>query len=400
MKFIGLLIVAMIVASCAVSDESFNVSTEMVSHSINEFTFDVLPLTGEENSFFSPFSISSALAMTYAGARGNTETEMAAVLHFPEEQRILHPSFYELNKELENRQQGEIKLNVANALWIDQTASLKRDYLNLVERYYAAGENRLDFIQQPEESRLKINRWIEEKTEDKIKDLLAEGDVTSDTRLILTNAIYFLAGWENPFNPDQTEKMAFYTTPEERIPADFMKRKALYDYYVAEDYRMIEIPYEKKELAMNIFLPTKGLPLSVFIDSFDYDQFNEALQLMETEEVHLQLPKFSFDAKYGLRNLFRELGMVEAFTPDADFTGMTEELDEFFIDDVIHQAFIEVGEEGTEAAAATAVVMRVTSIPEPVQEIVFKADRPFLFFIRDTGTGTILFSGTLYNPED
>ncbi len=399
MRLISLLIMAIIIASCTVSDESFNVSTEMVSHSVNQFTFDFLPLTEVENTFFSPFSISSALAMTYAGARSSTEVEMAEVLHFPEEQRILHPSFFELNRELEKRQEGEIKLNIANALWIDEAANLKRDFINLADRYYGAGDNRLNFMQQPEESRLKINSWVEEKTEERIKNLLTEGDVTSDTRLILTNAIYFLAGWENTFDPDQTEKMAFNTTPEERVPADFMKRKGSYDYYVAEDYRMIEIPYEGGELVMNIFLPSRGLPLSLFIDTFDYEQFNTALQLKESEEVHLQLPRFSFESRYNLRNILGILGMVEAFTPDADFTGMTEELDEFFIDDVIHQAFIEVGEEGTEAAAATAVVMRVTSIPEPVQEIVFKADRPFLFFIRDTGTETILFSGTLYNPE-
>jgi len=390
-------ITALLVGACAKAEE-VEYDHQIITDSINQFTFDILPLLNDQNTFFSPYSISSALAMTYAGARGNTEQEMSQVLYFDEDQKVFHPSFNKLNQELENRKREGIVLNNANALWVDFTANLDNDFLNLNNRYYGAGAERLDFIRETEASRLHINEWIEEKTEEKIKDLLSPGDVTPDTRLILTNAIYFLGSWLEEFNPEMTRDQDFFVTPQRGTRVPFMRRDDSLRYVEKADYQMVQIPYTGEELAMVIILPKKDIPLPSVIENLDNDKFTEAIESLKIEKVDLQIPKFEFEAKYNMKDMFRKLGMIEAFTEDADFTAMTSDEERFFIDEIIHQAFVEIDEKGTEAAAATAVVMRTTSIDGP-QPIIFRADRPFLFFIRDTVTETILFTGAFYKPE-
>ena len=390
-------ITALLVGACAKAEE-VEYDHQIITDSINQFTFDILPLLNDQNTFFSPYSISSALAMTYAGARGNTEQEMSQVLYFDEDQKVFHPSFNKLNQELENRKREGIVLNNANALWVDFTANLDNDFLNLNNRYYGAGAERLDFIRETEASRLHINEWIEEKTEEKIKDLLSPGDVTPYTRLILTNAIYFLGSWLEEFNPEMTRDQDFFVTPQRGTRVPFMRRDDSLRYVEKADYQMVQIPYTGEELAMVIILPKKDIPLPSVIENLDNDKFTEAIESLKIEKVDLQIPKFEFEAKYNMKDMFRKLGMIEAFTEDADFTAMTSDEERFFIDEIIHQAFVEIDEKGTEAAAATAVVMRTTSIDGP-QPIIFRADRPFLFFIRDTVTETILFTGAFYKPE-
>ncbi|MBW6515778.1 MAG: serpin family protein [Candidatus Cloacimonetes bacterium] len=395
--FLTVIVTALIVSSCAKAEE-VEYDHQIITDGINQLTFDILPLLNNQNTFFSPYSISSALAMTYAGARGNTEQEMSQVLYFAEDQKVFHPSFQKLNQELENRKREGIVLNNANALWVDYTANLSNDFLNLNNRYYGAGAERLDFFRETEASRLHINEWVEEKTEEKIKDLLSPGDVTPDTRLILTNAIYFLGSWLEEFNPEMTREQNFYVTPQRGTRVPFMRRDDSLQYVEKADYQMVQLPYTGEELAMVIILPKKDIPLASIIENLDNDKFNEALESLTIEKVDLQLPKFKFEAKYNMKDMFRKLGMIEAFSEYADFTAMTSDEERFFIDEIIHQAFVEVDEKGTEAAAATAVVMRTTSIDGP-QPIIFRADRPFLFFINDTVTNTILFSGTLINPQ-
>ena len=403
MKFINLfLLVALIifgVASCTKASENDDYDYDFAAASINHFTFSILPLLDGSNVFFSPYSISSALAMTYAGARGNTEKEMNRALHFPVESNIIHPSFRNLNQELENRKREGIVLNNANALWIDETARLQKNFLVLTQRYYKAGAEKLDFINQPEESRVRINNWIEEKTEDKIQDLLVPGDVTPDTRLILTNAIYFLGAWKDEFSPELTKQELFYPADGSRLLVPFMKREAAYNYYATQEFQVLEIPYTGEELSMVIILPTSEVSLSSLIEMMDYAQYENAINSMEIREVNVQIPKFKFESKFNLKDYFIKLGMIDAFSGDADFTGMTGGREQFLIDEIIHQAYIEVEEKGTEAAAATAVIMRTTSVQETPRIINFKADRPFLFFIRDNITETILFTGTLSQPE-
>ena len=368
-----------------------------VADGINHFTFEFLPLLDGQNIFFSPYSISSALAMTYAGAKGNTAAEMSGALHFGEDQKVFHPSFALLNEELEMRKREGITLNNANALWVDHTAMLEQNYLNLTNRNYSAGAERVNFIGETEESRIKINEWIEEKTEDKIKDLLSPGDVTPDTRMILTNAIYFLGTWQSEFSPEATREQYFFPTPDNSVRIPFMRSEGDYKYADHDNFRMLEISYTGEELAMVIVLPQENIQLSEVIAGLDYEIFAATLEALTLQEIDLQIPKFKFETKYNLKEHFRKLGMIDAFSGNADFTGMTGRGERFFIDEIIHQAFVEVDEKGTEAAAATAVVMRTTSI-ESQRTMLFRADRPFLFFIRDTVSNTILFTGALYKP--
>lgn len=368
--------------------------------SINKLTFDLLPLLGNEaNVFFSPYSISSALAMTYAGASANTAKEISRTLYFGTDQDRFHPAFYNLNTELEKRKNEGVILNNANALWIDKTAKMRETFLDITERYYGAGANRLDFINETEKSRLYINRWVEEKTEERIKDILQQGDVTVETRLILTNAIYFLGGWENVFSEERTSVETFFVSENLKYEVPFMQRQGRYNYFTDNKWSAVQIPYHERELAMVIMLPAEKQTLSGLLGELTIDRYDDIINSMAYKEVSLQIPKFEFETKYNLKRIFLKLGMTEPFTPRADFSGMTADGEQFYIDEIIHQAFIAVEEKGTEAAAATAVVMRTTAA-FPREPIVFRADRPFLFFIRDTITGTILFTGKLMNPAD
>lgn len=398
MKIHKLITAAAVITCLAASSLHAEMTAEDIADSINKLTFDFLAETDNVNNFFSPYSISAALAMTYAGARGETGKEMAQVLYFSEQHEPFHRAFHQLNKEIEEREQEGIIINIANALWADNTMELKDNYLNLTEKFYEAGVNKVDFINEPQRSREIINQWVEEETEDKIKDLLEPGSITPLTRLVLTNAIYFLGDWHTVFPEENTRDMTFYPRPEQEIEVPFMQQKGSFKYLDEEDCRIVEIPYKDKELAMVIILPGEDMPLDRFVEELDYERYNSLIDRMFPLKIDLQIPKFEFESKYNLKDLFTRLGMAKAFTARADFSGMTGTDKEFFIDEIIHQAFVEVDEKGTEAAAATAVTMRTLSIRDEDPPI-FRADRPFLFFIRDTHTGAILFAGTLYNPE-
>jgi serpin B len=399
MKFFRFLLSFIILAALLTRVElRADYDREEVSEAINRLAFDLLPLVNDQNTFFSPYSISSALALAFAGARGQTEEEMMKVLYFSDSQSLFHPAFHKVNQELEKRKNEGIILNIANALWIDRNAELADDFLVLTNLYYGAGDNRLNFLEEPEQSRIKINGWIEEKTEDRIKDILQPGDVTSDTRLILTNAIYFLGSWQHVFSEDLTREEEFFVSPENPQKAHFMKRTGSYLYYSDNELKAVQIPYKERELAMTVFLPAEDTELSTLIEKLDYERYHTITNSLSYQRVNLQIPKFTFEARYLLKEVFRKLGMTVPFSAKADFTGMTGEKERFLIDEIIHQSFIEVEEKGTEAAAATAVIMRTTSMLDPQEEILFKADRPFLFFIRDTLSGTVLFTGTLHTP--
>lgn len=368
------------------------------------FAFDLYQVLREEegNFFYSPHSISLALAMTYAGARGETEQQMVDVLHFALSQDRLHPAFNGLDLELAGRGEGAegkneegFRLNIVNALWGQEGYGFLPEFLDLLAENYGAGLRLLDFASAPEESRVTINDWVSEQTEDKIKDLIPQGAIGSLTRLVLTNAIYFNAAWNNPFEPDATRDGTFYLLDGGEVTVPMMRQTESFGYAEGEGYQAVELLYDGRELSMVILLPDAG-EFEAFEGSLDAERVDAIIEAMTNREVALTMPKFEFDSDFSLSQSLAAMGMQEAFTESADFSGMTGNRD-LFISDVIHQAFVSVDEAGTEAAAATAVIMAELAMPaEPVE---ITMDHPFIFMIRDIQTGAILFVGRVADPS-
>ena len=364
----------------------------------NEFAIDLYQKLSasnqDKNVFFSPLSISTALGMTYAGARGNTETQMAGVLHFGLPQDELHAAFAALAGKLNRPDAQGYRLKIANALWGQKDYPFAASFLDLVKKYYEGGFNTVDFAGDTEGSRQIINLWVEKNTAGKIKDLLHQGDISRLTRLVLTNAIYFKGDWAAKFKPEETRTAPFYVRPGETADVSMMHQTGRFGYAAPDGLQVLELPYAGGELSMIVLLPRDG---AEDLDAkLAAGELNSWLAGLEEREVAVYLPKFKFEARYGLGGLLAKMGMPDAFDlPPADFSGMTGGKD-LYISKVIHQAFIEVNEEGSEAAAATAVVMNTKSVAPPIPE--FKADRPFVFLIRHKPTGAILFMGRVVNP--
>lgn len=365
------------------------------SDSVNLFGIDLYRVlaTKDGNIFFSPFSLSTALAMTYIGAAGDTAEQMSRVLHF-EKDIELHESFSKLIASL-NEPSQNYRLSIANSLWLQKDYPLLRSFLDLVEKYYRAPVNVVDFVNDLENSVKKINTWIEEKTEGKIKDMITKNDVDSLTRLILTNAIYFKGMWEIPFDPSQTKKEFFYVDENTTVEIDMMKLTTKFRYFEDETAQILQIPYANSTLSMIIVLPKKGIRLNIVEKELSLEKLRHWLDRLEILEVQLYLPRFKLEQRFSLKEVLMKMGMVDAFTNAADFSGIdgTKMLK---IQNVIHQAFVEVNEEGTEAAAATAVIIGIKMAP--TIPVIFKADRPFLFFIYEKSNGVILFMGRLQKP--
>jgi serpin B len=354
------------------------------------------------NLFYSPFSISLALAMTYAGARGETEAQMAAVLRFLLDQSTLHPAFNQLDTELAGRGQGAqgkdgegFRLNVVNAIWGQKDYEFLPPFLDVLAENYGAGLRILDFINAAERSRLTINEWVSQQTEGRIKDLIPPGRIDALVRLVLTNAIYFNAAWKYPFEKQMTANGPFYLIDGGQVNVPMMRQTESFGYTEVEGYQAIELPYDGDELSMVILLPEAG-NFEAFEAGLQSQQVDAIINDLQNTEVALTMPKFEFDSEFSLKDTLAGMGMPIAFSPDeADFSGMRGN-QELFISDVIHKAFLAVDEAGTEAAAATAVIMKNTAVPEPPVQVTI--DHPFIFLIRDIQTGTILFVGRVLNP--
>jgi serpin B len=371
------------------------------------FAFELYRTLLEEeggNFFYSPYSISLALGMTYAGARGKTERQMAEVLHFTLPQGWLHPAFNGLDLELARRGEGNasrdeegFRLNVVNATWGQKGYSFLPEFLDTLAENYGAGLRILDFVSAPEKSRVTINDWVSEQTEGRIEDLIPQGAINSDTRLVLTNAIYFNAAWNNPFEESSIGDGPFYLLDGGEVSAPMMRQTESLGYAESDGYQAVELLYDGEELSMVILLPDAN-EFETFERSLDAARVGQIVGALERRQVDLTMPKFEFDSDFSLSESLSAMGMPDAFTSAADFSGMTGERG-LSISDVIHQAFVAVDEAGTEAAAATAVVMVEISAPidEPVPVTV---DRPFIFLIRDIETGTILFVGRVVNPVE
>ncbi|WP_437690924.1 serpin family protein [Sorangium sp. So ce176] len=351
------------------------------------------------NLIYSPYSVSSALAMTYAGARGETEAQMMRALRFTLPQERLHPAFNALDLALASRgegaegQDGEgFRLNVANALWAQVGSSFAPSFLDVLAESYGAGLHVVDFAQAPDEARGIINGWVAERTEDRIKDILPAGAIQPATRLILTNAVYFNAAWQFPFDEDDTAPGDFSLMDGTSVSVPMMSNSAQVRHGEGDDFEALELPYDGGELSMVLVLPSAGG--ARFLD-IDPEWLEGVFASLETRSVTMTLPRFKFESSLDLVDPLVQLGMPLAFTGLADFSGIDGQ-GGLFISDVLHKAFISVNEAGTEAAAATAVVIGETSAPEPAT---IHFDRPFLFFIRDTATGAILFVGRVMEPS-
>jgi len=355
----------------------------------------------DNNFFYSPYSISVALAMTYAGARGNTAEEMAAILHFMLEQDRLHPAFNWLDAELASRGEGAqgndgegFRLNIVNAIWGQKDYSFLSTFLDVLAGNYGAGLRILDFITETEASRLAINQWVSDQTEGRIKDLIPQGAIDALTRLVLTNAIYFNAAWEYPFSENVTANGSFYLLDGEQVTVPMMKQTESFGYAHANGYQAVELLYDGDELSMVILLPASG-NFEAFEEGLQAQGVSDIISDLQLTEVVLTMPKFKFDSEFSLKDTLERMGMPVAFSGAADFSGMTGAPD-LCISEVLHKAFVSVDEKGTEAAAATAVIMRETAMPDQPVEVTI--DRPFIFLIRDIETGAILFVGRVLNP--
>ncbi|MGB3341585.1 MAG: serpin family protein [bacterium] len=365
----------------------------------NAFALDLYAQlkTQEGNLFLSPYSISTALAMTFAGARENTEKQMAQVLHFTLEQERLHSEFHDLQIQLKNRVKEGIELNIANALWLQSGYNFLKDFLELTEEHYDAGLNHVNFAKDSDAARKKINIWVEQKTNNRIQELIKPGMITSLTRLVLTNAIYFKGKWASQFEEELTQENPFYITPETTVNVPMMNQEERFKYFESDELQVLEVPYKGDDLSMVILLPIKKDGLTELEDSVNTDRLREWMDALAWRQVTVFFPKFTMTCEFKLRSALADMGMPIAFTPGADFSGMTGEKD-LFISEVVHKAFVDISEEGTEAAAATAVIMECMSVVEPTPPAVFRADHPFIFVIRDNHSESILFIGRVVDP--
>ncbi|KPJ51062.1 MAG: hypothetical protein AMJ41_00345 [candidate division Zixibacteria bacterium DG_27] len=391
------LVVSLVLAQVATASEISD--KEIVVKGNNAFALDLYAQLKKEqgNLFFSPFSISTALGMTYAGARGNTERQMAEVLHFELGQEGLHPAFRELFMELNSRPGGRrYELSVANALWGQKGYRFLEEFRELVRKNYGGGLNQVDFVKARETARRTINTWVEGETRGKITDLLKPGIINSWTRLVLTNAIYFKGYWASRFKEELTQEAPFTLVTGGKVNVPMMHLNGEFRYMEMDDLQALELPYLGGDLSMVVFLPKETDGIRNFEPSLTAGSLKKWLVRFREQEVLVALPKFKMTCDFRLDQALKSMGMTDAFE-EADFSGMTGRK-ELFIAAVVHKAFVEVNEEGTEAAAATAVVMEKGAVGQ--RPPVFRADHPFLFLIRDLRSNSILFLGRVMDPRE
>jgi serpin B len=352
------------------------------------------------NLVFSPISISTALAMTFAGARGETETQIGKALRFTLPQARLHPAMNELTAALDTRGAGTqgadgnpFRLRIVNTTWAQKGLPMQPAYLDVLAESYGAGVNILDFIGAAEDSRQTINRWVEQQTEERIKDLIPQGVIDRATRLVLTNAVYFNAAWKTPFGKN-TADGPFTRADGSTVTVPLMHNEASLKAATLPGMVAVALPYQDERLSMLVVLPDPGKLAEVEVDLATRGLGGVTAALQSTTVI-LTIPRFRFETPIDLKEALSALGMPIAFSGDADFSGIDAE-GGLFLQAVLHKAFIAVAEKGTEAAAATAVVVGRTSLPQGLHVVI---DRPFLFFVRDEPTGAILFMGRVSDPS-
>ena len=374
--------------------------------SINQFASRMYKQLVEENKnlFFSPYSITAALGMTDGGAAGETDKQIRNALQVTLTGEDFHAALNGLDRSLaaHSEETENLELNVVNSIWQQNSLLIKDTYLDLLARHYDAGVNLLDFRKDPDSCRIIINNWVSEQTKSRINDLLPPGSISTLTDLVLTNAIYFMADWLFSFDTEKTDNQGFYLLDGETVLVPTMKLKSENGkvkllYAEAENVRVLELPYKGRRIAMDFILPDSGM-FSVFESKLSAEDLSGLLDKLDSTELPpVRIPKFQFTTEsISLKNAFMSLGMTAPFS-DADFSGITSQYS-LAISDIFHKAFIKVDEKGTEAAAATAVIIERTSIPS--SQPYFIADRPFIYLIRDTQTKAILFMGRVMDPRD
>ena len=344
------------------------------------------------NLFFSPYSISMVMAMVFAGADGETESQIADVMQFSADRPLLNSAAAALAAELNTR---PVEWLAANQIWPHKGYPLRLEFLRLIQETYGVSIAPVDFS-QPEAAREQINSWISERTGARIPALIPRGYLTDLTRLVLTNAVYFRGQWQRAFDAQKTVEKQFYRTPVDRVLVPMMSDNRSIDYYEDETVKMVDLPYSGGDLVMTVMLPTE---MAAFERDWEpKDLLNKLYRLNETS-VNLVLPRFSARSWFDLNQPLIDMGMPLAFDAElADFSGM-DPAKMLFLRAVLHQGFIEVDEEGTRATAATAAILALRSAKPPLKTAEFIADRPFLFLVRDRPTGAILFMGRLSDPS-
>jgi len=367
----------------------------------DQFAFDLYAglRRREGNVFISPYSISTALGMTYAGARGPTATEMATVLRFPVTGDRLHEAFARVTRDVSRiGSGGKAELYIANALWPQTGLPLDPAFKKTVGSLYAAWLTPLDFLNAPEKARMTINAWVEQQTRDRIKNLIPEGAVDQSTRVVLTNAVYFKGVWKHPFPEPATRNDAFVLSTGKKVgDVPFMRQVERLRYLDGGSFQALELPYTNDELSMIVLLPKQVGGLAELEAMLTAKAVSDWLARMTVQVVDVTLPRFKITAELRLKETLSRLGMPLAFSDTADFSGIAKG-DRLKLSDVFHKAYVEVNEKGTEAAAATGGVMVPTSAGPPIRMEVFRADHPFFFVIRENGTGSLLFAGRLASP--
>lgn len=386
----------------ATNDDS--VSDQERPHSpgqgINKLTLDLfkqLPDDGQ-NLVFSPFSIGAALGMTYMGARENTQEEMARVLHFPYNQEDFRLAFGEYIQSIKSFTSDSISLNIANSLWAQKDYHFLDGYFASTGEAFEAPVMQVDFVRNRENVRQKINQWVWEQTREKISDLISPDALTQDTRLVLVNAIYFHGLWGRAFDSELTFEDQFLMEGDNKTIAHYMFREGKYQFFGNDSLQIIELPYAGQKLSMFILLPSEGLSPGHFEHRLDAEKLADLFSHMEEQTVRAYIPRFKAESKINLEETLMNMGLNSPFGKEADFSGMTGNKD-LKIDKVIHQAVIEVEETGTEAAAATAVIVIRKTALDPIEPIIFRANRPYLFFIRENEGQGILFAGRVVDPS-
>lgn len=393
-------IIALIPLALASARQREN-SISTVAEGNNAFAkdlYDQLRTRETGNVFISPFSISTALAMTYAGAKGSTSDEMERVMRYGANTYAFHSAYGDYLQAIEGNASDYVQLRVANRIWADVNYEASIDYALLAEAAYRAPLARLDYQADPNLARTTINNWVADRTEQRIKDLIPDGTIDEETRMVLTNAIYFKADWENAFDTARTRERDFHRVGGAKEKAKFMHSLSYMNYRENQLMKMVRLPYKGKKHSMILVLPHKRGNIAEVEDALNYNDFNALYTGMS--EVNFAMPKFKMTLPLMLSEDLKAMGMKTPFTGAADFSGMSEK-EGLAISEVIHKAFIEVDETGTEAAAATAVVMMTTSSanfePRIIKE--FQADHPFLFFIVDDATRAILFMGRMMEVQ-
>lgn len=368
---------------------------KMVS-SNNSFAFKMFDQlrSPEKNMFFSPYSISTALSMTYAGAKGETEKQMSEVLNFEENKKDFHENYgYFQEKIAELNSTNGIELKLANKIWLQKNYSIQEKFGKTMKKNYSAPIEKADFKNPKERksAREDINLWVSKVTEKKIPELIPENFFTEQTRMVLVNAIYFAGNWKYSFNEKMTRQLPFYRGKEQQR-LEFMQTETKFKYLEQKEFQVLEMPYKDDKMSMLVFLPSFKINMKEFYEMFTPEFYNKAISQMKETKVLVRIPKFELSEEYELEKVLPKMGMADAFSRKADFSAMSKTKD-LKIDKVIHKSFIEINEKGTEAAAATAVSMGRKN--GGVKKLVFNANRPFLFLIKENKNNTILFFGQM-----